>query len=241
MEEFKSENYYYRLYGDYALFTDPQVRGGGEKFTYQVPTFQSIVGITEQIYWKPTLKHIIDEVVVINEIITEPMGIRPVTKDGTANDLSYYTYLRDVEYFIKGHFVWSEQRENLKSDRNEKKHQAIFNRSLARGGRRDLFLGTRECVAFVEPITQEEYLSVNSFYKNQKLSLGLMYHSLSYPSDHGRNELIANYDNCVMNSGVIKFSTPKETSIHYTINDYSIKDFSMGLNLKSVDEEGGIL
>lgn len=239
MERFKSDYYYYKVYGDYALFTDPQVRGGGEKFTYQVPSYAALIGVTEQIYWKPTLQHEIDEVIVMNEIITEPMGIRPVTKDGTANDLSYYTYLRNVEYLVKGHFVWSERRENLVSDRNAKKHEAIFNRSLSRGGRRDIFLGTRECVAFVEPIEEKEFNNSNSFYKNHNLSLGLMYHSLSYPSDHGRNELIANYDHCVIENGVIRFTLPNETPIQYKVNDYSIKDFTLGVNMKSIDEEEG--
>ena len=45
-EGFKSDPFYYRLYGDYALFTDPVTKGGGEKYTYQVPTYQAIKGIT---------------------------------------------------------------------------------------------------------------------------------------------------------------------------------------------------
>ncbi|MFU0827104.1 MAG: hypothetical protein ACFWTJ_06125 [Lachnoclostridium sp.] len=62
MEEFKSKPFYYRLYGDYALFTDPVTKGGGEKYTYQVPTYQALKGITEQLYWKPTLVYYIDSV-----------------------------------------------------------------------------------------------------------------------------------------------------------------------------------
>lgn len=237
MEDFKSEPYYYRVYGDYALFTDPQVRGGGEKFTYQVPTYQALQGITDQIYWKPTLKHVIEEVIILNEIKTEPIGTRPVTKAGQSNDLSYYTYLRNVEYFIKGHFKWNEHRDGLKSDRNTKKHEAIFKRALSRGGRRDIFLGTRECVGFVEPIDITQFENPNSYYLNQKMSLGLMYHSMSYPDDHGRDELVANYDNYLLKKGKIIFSPPEDTLIHYIVNDYSIKDFTLGRNLKSVQEE----
>jgi CRISPR-associated protein Cas5d len=43
------------VYGKYALFSDPITRVGGEKFSYQVPTYQALKGILESIYWKPTL------------------------------------------------------------------------------------------------------------------------------------------------------------------------------------------
>ena len=44
----------YKVYGKYALFTDPLTKTGGEKLSYQVPTYQALKGITESIYWKPT-------------------------------------------------------------------------------------------------------------------------------------------------------------------------------------------
>lgn len=53
--KFQSKPFYYKVKGEYALFTDPVTKGGGEKFTYQVPTYQALKGITEAIYWKPTL------------------------------------------------------------------------------------------------------------------------------------------------------------------------------------------
>ena len=52
----------YKVYGRYALFTDPLTKTGGEKFTYQIPTYQALKGITESIYWKPTFVWIIDSV-----------------------------------------------------------------------------------------------------------------------------------------------------------------------------------
>lgn len=39
----------FKVYGDYALFTDPIMKIGGEKFTYPVPTYQALKGITESI------------------------------------------------------------------------------------------------------------------------------------------------------------------------------------------------
>ena len=51
----KANSIEYKVYGEYALFTDPLTKTGGEKFSYQVPTYQALKGITESIYWKPTL------------------------------------------------------------------------------------------------------------------------------------------------------------------------------------------
>mgnify|MGYP001006015581 CR=1 FL=1 len=45
----------YQVYGDYALFSDPVTRVGGEKSSYHIPTYEALKGITESIYWKPTI------------------------------------------------------------------------------------------------------------------------------------------------------------------------------------------
>lgn len=64
--------------GRYALFSDPITRVGGEKLTYQVPTYQALKGILESVYWKPTLLWVIDAVRVMNPIRTEAKHIRPI-------------------------------------------------------------------------------------------------------------------------------------------------------------------
>ena len=35
----------FEVYAKYALFSDPVTRVGGEKFSYQVPTYQALKGI----------------------------------------------------------------------------------------------------------------------------------------------------------------------------------------------------
>lgn len=59
----------YEVWGRYALFSEVATRVGGEKYSYQVPTYQALKGITESIYWKPTFKWVIDAVRVMNKII----------------------------------------------------------------------------------------------------------------------------------------------------------------------------
>ena len=63
----------FKVYGKYALFTDPLTRVGGEKFTYQIPTYQALKGILESIYWKPTIIWKIEKC-VMNPIQTESKG-----------------------------------------------------------------------------------------------------------------------------------------------------------------------
>lgn len=238
MDIFKSEPFYMRIFGDYALFTDPMTKGGGEKFTYQVPTYQAIKGIVEACYWKPSLYYVIDSVKIINPIKTETKGILSPMKDG-GKDLNYYTYLKDVEYLVKYHFRWNDNRLALSYDRNEKKHEQILLRSLKRGGRRDVFLGTRECIGYIERIRKEDFENAKSFYEGESISLGIMFHSFTYPNEAYDKEtegmLTSNFYPTIINDGRIDFVEPKECTIKHNLGNYTIKKFDRN-NLTSVDE-----
>lgn len=239
MEKFKSKPFYYKVKGEYALFTDPLTKGGGEKFTYSVPTYQALKGITEAIYWKPTIVIYIDEVKIMNPIRTQTKGIRTVVKGGTSIDRNYYTYLKDVEYYVKFHFEWNELREDLKFDRNEIKHQEIILRTLDKGGRRDVFLGARECLGFVERLKKDEYEEGTGEYKEENISLGVMFHSFNYPTEAitgKKNHLESNFAHTVMNNGVISFIRPEECTIKNILGEYSGKIIN-SYDIKTVDKE----
>lgn len=79
---FSSKDFYFRLEGNYALWTSPESKGGGESFTYSVPTLQALTGVADSIYFKPTFKNHVEEVKVINEIHTETKGIRALVNNG---------------------------------------------------------------------------------------------------------------------------------------------------------------
>ncbi len=228
MEVFKSNPFYMKVFGDYALFTDPMTKGGGEKFTYQVPTYQALKGIVEACYWKPSLYYVIDSVKVIKQIKTEAKGILSPMKDG-GKDRNYYTYLRDVEYLIKYHFKWNVNRLDLAYDWNEKKHEQILLRSMNKGGRRDIFLGTRECVGYIERIHKNYFNQTKSYYEGENVSLGIMFHSFTYPSEaydeKTKKVLTSNFAPITMHDGVINFIEPKDCSIKHTLGEYAIKKF----------------
>ena len=216
----------FEVYGDYGLFSDPLTRVGGEKFTYQVPTYEAMKGVMQSVYWKPTIIWIIDKIRVMNPIQTETKGIRPIKYNSNRNDLSYYTYLKDCRYQVKAHFIWNENRPELEGDHNENKHHNIAKRMIQKGGRRDVFLGCRECQAYVEPCTFGEG---EGFYDNiEELSFGLMYHGITYPdeaySEETKGKMTVNFWNPVMKKGIIDYCLPSEC-IHKTVRNMEMKKF----------------
>lgn len=225
----------FRLWGRYALFTDPITKLGGEKCSYQVPTYEALKGIARSIYWKPTFIWVIDKVRVMHSIEMESKSIKPLTWSG-GNTLSIYTYLRDVEYQVQAHFEWNIHRPDLEKDRVDGKHFAIAKRMLERGGRQDIFLGTRECQGYVAPC---EYGSGEGAYDAQNmLAFGNMFHSFAYPDETGKNELKARFWSAQMQAGEIVFPNPDDVQLaERFIHKMSPTAFQLGKNLKSVDAE----
>lgn len=201
----------YEVWGKHALFTDPITRVGGEKCTYHIPTYEAIKGITESIYWKPSFVWIIDKVRIMAPIRTEAKNMKPINLGG-GNTLATYTYLSDVRYQVLAHFEWNPYRKDLKLDWVEGKHWDIANRMLSKGGRRDIFLGTRECQGYVEP---REYGAGESDHQQAgELSYGLMFHGFDYPDTVGKNELHARFWNAKVTSrSEIVFPRPDDSSL----------------------------
>ena len=222
-----SNSFSYLVHSPFALFSDPVTRIGGEKSSYMVPTYQALVGIAESCYWKPTFKWIIDSVRVMNPIRTQSKGIRPIKYSG-GNDLSIYTYLSDVAYQVKMHFEWNETRPDLAADRSEDKHYQIARRSIERGGRRDIFLGTRECQGYVEPCVYGE--GVGAYDETPEISFGVMIHGLSYPGDTGQNTLEVRLWSPKMLKGEIHFCRPEDCPVKRNIRSMHAEQFIPGTN-----------
>lgn len=216
----------FEVSGDYGLFSDPVTRVGGEKFSYQVPTYEALKGILQSIYWKPTIIWIIDQVRVMNFIQTETKGIRPIKYYNDKNDLSYYTYLKDCRYQVQAHFIWNENRPELAKDRNEHKHHNIAKRMIERGGRRDIFLGTRECQGYVRPCSFGEG---KGFYDEvPELNFGMMYHGITYAdeaySEETAGKLCVRLWRAIMKNGIITF-LPPEQCVHRVVRTMEMKPF----------------
>ncbi len=215
----------FKVYGPRALFTDPISKIGGEKYSYPVPTYQALKGILESIYWKPTIIWYVDSVRVIKPIVNESVNTRPINYGG-GNDLSIYTYLSNVEYHVKAHFEWNMNRPDLEKDRNENKHYFQIKRWIEKGGRRDIFLGTRECQAYVEPCDFDE--GIGAYDSLDRMPMGIMFHGFDYGDEVGDDELTARFWMPVMVNGVIEYIRPNECTIRKKVRDYKIKKVELG-------------
>ncbi|MBS4053508.1 MAG: type I-C CRISPR-associated protein Cas5 [Thermaerobacter sp.] len=226
------------VHGKYALFSDPITRVGGEKFSYQVPTYQALKGIIESVYWKPTFIWYIDKVRVMNRIQTQSKGVRPINYHSPGNELANYTYLKDVCYQVRAHFEWNEHRVEFDHDRNENKHHNVAKRMIERGGRRDIFLGTRECQGYVEPSI---FGDGKGFYDHYgELNFGVMVHGFDYPDETGKDEMsVRLWRASKMDSGYIRFPAPTSDSpdiVRRFIKPMKAKEFKSAVNFSGLDE-----
>jgi CRISPR-associated protein Cas5d len=232
MSELTRSSIEFRVWGRFALFSDPLTKIGGEKCSYHIPTYEALKGITKSIYWKPTLIWIIDEVRIMKRIRTQTKGTKPL-EFGGGNTLAIYTFLADVEYQVKAHFEWNPHRPELAEDRHEAKHHIIAQRMLERGGRQDIFLGTRDCQGYVEPCA---FGSGPSHHDNAgELAFGVMFHGFDYPDEVGDAKLHARFWRPTMVDGVVRFARPEDCTIRKFIREMGMKKFEKDRNFQGAE------
>jgi len=248
----------FRLWGRYAMFTDPLTRIGGEKCSYHIPTYEALKGVAKSIYWKPTFIWIIDEVRVMKRIRTQTKGTKPLNyggiypserdtrkKEEPYNTLAIYTFLTGdpdpvagepgVEYQVRAHFEWTEHRPELANDRIEGKHFQIALRMLERGGRQDIFLGTRDCQGYVEPC---DFGSGSGYYdQSGELGFGLTFHSFDYPDEIGESNLYTRFWMPKMIDGIVRLARPEDCPVRKFVREMKAKPFGAGKNLRRVESE----
>ncbi len=224
----------FKTWGRYALFTDPLTKIGGEKCSYHIPTYEALKGIAKAIYWKPTIVWVIDQMRVMKRIRTQTKGSKPLEYGG-GNTLAIYTFLADVEYQVQAHFEWNEAQPDLAKDRVDGKHFAIAQRMLERGGRQDIFLGTRDCQGYVEPC---EFGSGNGDLDSAgELAFGLMFLGFDYPDETGDKKLHARFWMPKLVNGALRFPRPEECTIRKFVRDMNPKRFGVGENVNPVAVE----
>ena len=214
--------------GKCALFTDPLTRIGGEKCSYHIPTYEALKGIAKSIYWKPTFIWVIDAVRIINTIRTQSKNMKPLEYGG-GNTLAIYTYLADVAYQVRAHFEWNNFREDLAQDRVDGKHWEIANRMIKKGGRQDVFLGSRESQGYVEPCRFGE--GEGKYDTVDEIAFGLMFHGFDYPDETGKTDedgspnpdglyrLHTRFWRPIVAKGVISFCHPRDCPVRRFVRE----------------------
>lgn len=237
----------FKVRGALALFTDPLTKIGGEKCSYHLPTYESLKGVAKSIYWKPTFTWIIDNVRVMRPIRTQAKSMKPLNYGG-GNSLAIYTYLVNVEYQVQAHFEWNGFRNDMAHDRIDGKHWDIAKRMIDKGGRQDIFLGTRDCQGYVEPCVFGEGMG---HYDNAgELAYGLMFHGFDYPDETGKTDeegkpnesgtyrLHSRFWRPTMKNGVIEFVRPDACAIRKFVREMTPNPpKSVGIQEPSLLEE----
>jgi len=152
-----------KVWGDFACFTRPEMKV--ERVSYDIITPSAARGIIEAVYWKPSIKWVIDKIHVINEIeftnvrrneISEKISthlVKQIMKK-EKGELFYMSsnknrqqragmILKNVEYIIEAHFeMLSDQ---VKPDDTVEKHYNMILRRLRKGQHYHApYLGSRE-------------------------------------------------------------------------------------------------
>ena len=98
---------------------------------------------------------------------------------------------------------------------------------IEKGGRRDIFLGTRECQGYVEPCVFGE--GAGAYDDLDELGFGLMYHGITYADEaysaDTMGKMTANFWYPVMKNGIITFQKPQNCPLHKTLGDMEMKPF----------------
>lgn len=82
---------------------------------------------------------------------------------------------------------------------------------VGKGGRRDIFLGTRECQGYVEPCT---FGDGKGHHDNAgELAFGLMFHGFDYPDAIGKPELHSRFWRPTMKDGIVEFVRPEQCTV----------------------------
>ena len=183
-----------RLWGDYALFSRPEMKV--ERCSYDVMTPSAARGMLEAIYWHPGMRWVIDKIYVRkpiqftsirrNEVKSKVLAGNVLSAINGGGKPLYISsreeivqrasiLLRDVEYVVEAHF---EMTPKAAPGDNEGKFKDIIMRRLRRGEcYHQPYFGCREFPARFALYEEEE---VDTAYDGTERDLGYMLYDLDY-------------------------------------------------------------
>jgi len=209
-----------RVWGEWACFTRPEMKV--ERVSYDVMTPSAARAVIEAIYWKPSIRWIIDRIHVLNPIQFDNIRRNELDKklaQGAVNKVMREGHppieifiednrqqrtamvLRNVAYIIEAHF------EPMKDDgENAGKHLDTFNRRAKKGQcHHQPYLGTREFSASFEPV---DVIPASSLRGEQ--DLGFMLFDMDFSDLKDVQPL---FFRAKMNDGIIEIPHPDSTEV----------------------------
>lgn len=200
--------------GDYALFSRPELKV--ERVSYDCITPSAARGLLEAVFWKPAIKYVIDEIVVVNKIKFDNIRRNEVKSKINARDVRTYInnggdppfistkdsiqqrasmLLKDVHYIISAHFELTDK--VGESDTPEKFYNMILRRLKKGQCFHQPYLGCREFPAKVELVEENQEIKSQL---TQEQSLGLMLYDMDF-SD--KEHIKPTYFQAVLKNGVL--------------------------------------
>ena len=218
----------FRVWGDYACFTRPELKV--ERVSYDMLTPTAARGILESIYWKPAIQWHIKKIHVLNPIeftnirrneVSEVLSMASVkramagsgkwpqlaTTQGNRQQRAAIV-LKNVEYVIEAYFELTEKAGE--TDTVEKHYKCAATR--LREGRhfRQPCLGTREFSAHYELIEDGESVPISALHGEQ--DLGYMLFDLGYQLNDKKDALTVtpSFFRAVLVDGVLDLEQVRE-------------------------------
>ena len=209
-------NFYVEVWGDYALFSRPEMKV--ERVSYDVITPSAARGILEAVYWHPKIRYNVLRIFVLNRI--KFANIR-------RNEVKEKVYAKNVKDFIKNkkgklHIATSEsisQRSSmvLKDVRyvievtietNEENFLRVYNilkRRLTKGQcYHTPYFGTREFPANFK--LREDIDGIQTAYPNEVRDLGFMLYDMDYSN---KKNICPMFFRAKMENGIIDVKRPE--------------------------------
>lgn len=159
-----------RVRGPWAMFTRPELKT--ERVSYPCMTPSAARGVLEAVLWKPAISWHIERIHVLNEIRFSSLRRNEVNTKASAparaviaegGTMGHYfadedraqrntVALRDVDYVVEAHLRLTRK---AGPEETVTKFVEMFTRRLEKGQHfHQPYLGCRECVAEVEPVTE---------------------------------------------------------------------------------------
>ena len=203
-----------RVWGDYALFTRPEMKV--ERCSYDVMTPSAARGILEAVYWHPGMRWVVDRIQIRkpiqfttirrNEVKSKILASNVLSVINGADKPLYISskeeivqraavLLKDVEYVIEAHFEMTAQANDTD---NPGKFKDIIMRRLRRGECYHMpYFGCREFPANFELFEEDEAAGA---YAGEERDLGYMLYDFDYSNP---DEIQPMFFRAVMRDGVL--------------------------------------
>lgn len=144
-ESGRSEEFEFELRGDLAMYVTPVSKLACEWFSYPFPTYSSLVGILNSMYYKPGIAWHVMELRVMNPIRYIPISQRSASYNKIKRYI--YTYLHDVRYQVVAYYTLNYAVRDHKNCNFG--HGGQIKKKISKGCM--IKLGKSKCVGFVLP------------------------------------------------------------------------------------------